>query len=77
MDLFRNLFGNKPWYQSLTAWGLVVWVGLTAVVGAVCNGGLISVDLCASVQSWTTGLGSVLTVLGIRKAATSANVRSG
>jgi hypothetical protein len=36
MDL-GNIFGGKSWYKSITAWGLVIWVGLEPMVGAACE----------------------------------------
>ncbi len=76
-DLFSNLFGNKPWFHSLTAWGLVIFVGATAIVSQTCEVGLLSPAACETATGLTGKLGIVLTALGIRKAATTTNTRVG
>jgi hypothetical protein len=62
-----NLFG-KPWFKSLTAWGLVVFVGATAGADAVCAAGMISPETCAMLKSGAEKVGGVLVVLGLRRA---------
>ncbi len=63
--MFEKIFGDKPWYKSLTAWGLVV---LGAAEAAVL-GGLIPPEFA----KYVTYVGAAAVTLGIRKAATSAN----
>jgi hypothetical protein len=69
MNLFSNLFGDKPWTQSLTAWGLVIYVAGEAAVGEICGGELISAEVCSLLENWAATVGVVLTALGIRRAA--------
>lgn len=65
--LFKNIFGGKPWYESLTAWGLVLLVAAESAL----QSGLIP----SEAATWVTYAGSIAVALGIRKAATSRNVR--
>lgn len=65
----KALFGNKPWYQSVTGWGLVLWLGFSAALAQACGAdGVLSVETCGAITAWTTPIGQGLTVLGIRKA---------
>jgi hypothetical protein len=66
-------FGGKPWFQSLTAWGLVVFFGLTAALDQACSAGVFGEGLCMTLTGWSESLGAVLTVLGLRRAATAPN----
>lgn len=67
------LVGDKPIYKSITAWGLVLWVGVGAALNQACGVGVLSAELCATIGGWTDGIGQVLTFLGIRRAATAPN----
>lgn len=67
------LFGDKPAYKSMTAWGLVIFVMAEAAAGEVCDAGLISVAACSTVATVLKYVGGVLTVLGLRRAATAPN----
>ena len=66
MDLFKNLFGDKPWYESVTAWALL-FLGAAEIAVQV---GLVPAGAIALVVR----LGELAVALGIRKAATSKNV---
>lgn len=60
-DILANLFGDKSWYESLTAWGALVFsIGL-AYAGLDLPGS----ETVSSVTNW---LGPVLGGLGIRRA---------
>ena len=63
--MFNKIFGDKPWYKSLTAWGLIV---LTAAEGAV-QSGLLPPGLA----TYVAYAGAAAVALGLRKAATSPN----
>lgn len=67
------LTGDKPIWQSITAWGLVVFFGLTAALDQACAGGVFSDDLCGKLTGWSEALGAILVTLGIRRAATAPN----
>ena len=73
-DLFSNIFGDKSWYQSLTAWGLIVLVGLTGAASEAAQAGLLSPEVGDVVTSWSTKIGTILTALGIRRAGTAPDV---
>ena len=71
MGLFKNIFGDKSWYQSLTAWGLVVLVtatGLETALADQCTSGALAGFACAKALPGLQWLGGVMTTLGIRKA---------
>ena len=69
--LFTNIFGDKSALQSLTAWGLVVFLCGETFVGQVCgdSGGLLPEGVCSVLESAITNVGVVMTALGLRKAA--------
>ena len=82
MDLFKNLFGGKSWYKSLTGIGLftffVLGKGVAFACGCdpetdVCDAGaaMLAPERCAQLASLLQSVGGALTVLGIRKAATA------
>jgi hypothetical protein len=75
-EMLKNLFGEKAWYQSVTAWGLVVYAAATAGATAACESGLLSFQTCDSVETLGATLGSVLVVLGLRKAATAPDTKA-
>jgi len=66
---------GKPWYQSFTAWGLVFLVGVIKAIEQACapDVGLLSPELCATLVGWSHGIGELLVVIGLRKAATVKN----
>ena len=63
------IFGGKPWFKSLTAWGLVVLVGVTSGLQEACAAGVLSESICSTGETWSTHVGLVLTALGIRRAS--------
>jgi len=69
------IFGGKSWYKSLTAWGVVLWAGLAPMLSAACGdeASLLPATTCATLSTVATWAGSILTVLGVRKAATAPN----
>lgn len=66
MDL-KKLFGGKPWYNSVTAWALLLLgaAEIAVQVGIVPEGAM----------SLVVRAGELAVALGIRKAATAANVK--
>jgi len=68
-ELMTSIWGGKPWYASLTSWGLVLFVGATSVLDEVCVQGMMSSDVCEVAKGWLSNAGVVLTALGIRRAA--------
>ena len=69
------IFGGKSWYKSLTAWGLVILGGISPLVGGACapDVSLLSFETCEYLTTALNWAGQILTVLGIRKAATAPN----
>lgn len=72
--MFKDLFGGKPWFQSVTAWGLVIAAVGTATLTAVATSGLVAPETAETLMTAVQWIGGVVAALGIRKAATSANV---
>lgn len=73
--LFKNIFGGKPWFQSLTAWGLIV-IGVSEVfVAQACSSevALLSAGVCGVLVKGLDMIGGLLVTLGIRKASTAQN----
>tara|TARA_R110000751_G_scaffold182237_1_gene289117 strand:+ start:178 stop:393 length:216 start_codon:yes stop_codon:yes gene_type:complete len=66
-ELFKGIFGDKKWFHSLTAWGVVVFVASTAGMESACAAELVSVETCGMVEGFTSKLSAVLVTLGIRK----------
>jgi len=68
--MFTNLFGGKPWFESLTMWGLI----LIAMAKAAETAGVLPSGTEAALVGLGDSLGPLLVVLGIRKAATAPDV---
>ncbi len=68
--ILKIVFGDKPWYKSLTTWGLVI-IGLAEVfVVGVCGGsGLLTPEQCEPIVKYTQMAGGMMATLGVRKAA--------
>ena len=79
MQKILSVFGlvDKPLWQSLTVWGLVLYNLGDAMITGLCgapelsfNGSLIaSSAVCGFAQTAVQKVGVILTALGIRKAA--------
>lgn len=72
LALFTGIFGDKSWYESLTAWGLVFYTGSGAVLEQVCALGLLEAATCATATAVLTKVGVVMTALGIRRRLNAA-----
>lgn len=72
IDLSAAL-GGKSWYKSLTVWGLIIFAGATAGAQEACELGAFSGGVCDNIERWGATLGTVMTGLGIRRAATAPN----
>ena len=66
-----GIFGDKPWFRSMTAWGVILFTASEAGIGGACGGeaGLLSDATCAWLTSAMSSIGAILTVLGLRRAA--------
>ena len=69
--MLKDLFGGKKWFQSLTAWGLVVLAVGNAAAVALASSGLVSHETATTLTSVVDWVGGVATALGIRRAATA------
>lgn len=67
--MFAGIFGDKPWFKSLTAWGLVIFAVVPVAVRAAEQAGLLPAGVGDTVDSIAAKLGPVLAGLGLRKAA--------
>lgn len=72
--MFKQMFGDKKWYQSLTGFGLLALAVAWTVVPALGEMGVTSPETTTMVTGILTKIGSFLGVLGIRKAASAPNV---
>ena len=72
--MLKNLFGDKPWFKSITAWGLILFSVGSAGLTQICEVGLIDEGTCAAWMKTVQMVGGSLTALGIRKASTAKNV---
>jgi len=66
-----ELFSGKNWYQSLTAWGLVLFTAGDAIAGEMCNLGIIGPEMCTTIEGWIVKISGVLVGLGLRRAVSA------
>ena len=72
VEFVKGIFGGKAPWDSMTAWGLAVFVAGDAFLGAVCGPeglGVIGAETCATLQAASAKVGLVLAALGLRRAA--------
>tara|TARA_R110002020_G_scaffold323987_1_gene539764 strand:+ start:247 stop:480 length:234 start_codon:yes stop_codon:yes gene_type:complete len=72
-DLISGIWGEKPWYKSLTSWGLVVLVGVTSLLDEACAQGILLSGTCDMANMWLERIGIVMTALGIRRASNTVS----
>lgn len=61
------VFG-KPWFKSLTAWGIVLWGVAPVLIDGACGLQLISVENCEAARFAVEKIGGILAAVGIRRA---------
>ena len=66
--MLKKVFGDKSWYKSMTAWGVLGLTVAWTVVPAMGEMGVISPELTTTLTGMLTKISSLLGVLGIRKA---------
>ena len=74
-----NAIFNKPWTKSLTAWGVVIYAGIGSAQGSgllpegtaetVSAAMASATEVAGSIADTLQGVGALLVVLGLRKAA--------
>jgi hypothetical protein len=67
------MFGGKPVYKSMTAWGLALFVAAQAGMVELCGAEVLTAATCGAFATVLKYIGGILTVLGIRRAATAPN----
>jgi hypothetical protein len=67
--MFNKVFGDKPWYKSMTAWGAIL---LGAATGAE-QIGAVSPGTTSALATLAQDVGALLVLFGLRKAATAPN----
>ncbi len=70
--MLSSIFGDKPWYRSLTAWGIILFTAGAGLVAGACEQGLLGVGFCAGAKPIIQAIGAGMTAAGLRK-ATQAN----
>jgi len=65
--MLDDLFGGKPWFKSLTAWGTLIFILAWTAVPAMGEIGLISAEAAAMLTKWMTVAAGPLGVIGIRR----------
>lgn len=61
------MFGGKPFYLSVTFWGLLFY-GVGDMLTWICGHGIIPVGICTVISGIMQPLGTILAFLGIRRA---------
>jgi len=73
--LKKMILGDKPWFKSMTTWGMIVFAAASAGVTQACGDGVIGAGACDTIATVLQYVGGAMTVLGLRRAAVSPNVR--
>jgi hypothetical protein len=68
--MLNKLF-NKNWYESLTAWGVILY----GAAGGAEQVGVAPTGTAEGLLDLAQALGGILMVLGIRRAATAPNAK--
>lgn len=70
-----KLLGGKPWYESLTVWGVIIISTAQTFVTGACDpeAAVLGAAACGILVKGLTLVGGILTTFGIRKAATAKN----
>lgn len=63
----NRVLGGKDWYESFTAWGLIIWTATEAGAVQICGQGLLPQADCDLIQFWIVKAGQALTILGVRR----------
>jgi len=72
--MLGNIFGGKAWFKSLTGWGGLILALAWTLVPGLGELGALSPEMVDTLTGMMTKAGSLLGMLGIRKAATTANI---
>ena len=72
--MLNSILGDKPWFKSMTAWGVLILTAAWTVVPLMGEMGLVTIEVSASMTKWLTVISTPLNLIGIRRAATAKNV---
>ena len=72
--MLEEIFGNKPWYNSMTAWATLILTVAYTVIPAIGELGIVSPEIAETLTGWLTKISVPLGILGIRRAATAKNI---
>lgn len=67
--MLNQIFGGKPWFKSLTAWGIVIAAVGTVALKSVAASGLVDGDTAAQLLLYVQYIAAATTALGLRKAS--------
>ncbi|MGW8181650.1 MAG: hypothetical protein ACWGQW_23210 [bacterium] len=65
--MFDQLFGDKPWFKSFTAWGSFIFILAWTAVPALGELGLIGPEVQDQLSKYMTIAAGPLTAVGIRR----------
>jgi len=72
--MLAKIFGGKSWFKSMTAWGALGLAVAWTVVPGLAEIGVISAETATTLTGMLTKVSSLSAMLGLRKAATTANM---
>ena len=72
--MLDQLFGGKPWFKSLTAWGSLIFILAWTAIPALGELGLTSPEVTATLTKWLTVASVPLSAIGIRRATNTVEV---
>ncbi|MHC4224573.1 MAG: hypothetical protein ACYSUN_11330 [Planctomycetota bacterium] len=67
--MLDKIFGGKPWFKSMTAWGIVIATVGTVALKTVATSGLVQPETAATLMTVVQWIGAATTALGLRKAS--------
>ncbi len=73
--MLSQIFGGKPWFKSMTAWGALGLAVAWTLVPGLGEVGLVDTETASTMTGWLTKVSVILEFLGLRKAATTPNVK--
>ena len=62
-----QLFGGKPWYQSMVGWGFLVFIAAETIIPQAGSMGLMDAGLVKTLMGYMNSASAILVTLGIRR----------
>lgn len=72
--MLSKIFGGKSWYKSMTGWGTLILALAWTLIPGLGELGVLDAGTVDMITGMMTKSGTLLGVLGIRKAASAPNV---